>query len=447
MDINLDHIENLLTHECFCGKNREVYYPVVEQYITENIFKDTKNRFILETIKQFHLDNGKLPNKRELFLFLDTQEKVKMFRDFFEVVKEYKSKTIPDDTLLKYTEEFLRQRIIKSVLIEAQFKDSHGEEVDIKDMYDQIGDAMSIYLQDDLGLALFGGSEEYMEYLESNDSFISTGFKWLDMQLGGGLRSAGGDMYNLCAPTNVGKSNMLKSIACNLSLQGKNVLVISLEMRRYAYADRFISELSGLGISTLKHNKESVESFLQTNGSEFGEVVIKDFAIGSVTTQQVSSYIKRAEAHYGFKFDAIFVDYPELFKPTRRAERHDITVGNLYIETRALSFFHEAPIVVVSQLNKEAFKSDDTIPNITNIQNSMAVIQCSDYVGLMYANDQMKEVNQIGFKTGKSRFYRVNEVQIFDVCPKTLKITEALGDATQIGNLDSDIDDEEDSIF
>ena len=448
MDVNLDHIERLIVHECITGKGKEVLFPAIMEFVNENVFKDEAFLFMLQSQSRFYSDNKKVGGLKELKIFVDTDEKKSLFLKYVEDYKSMKDSMVDKTVLLKYTEEFLRQRLVKSLLREAYAKDANGEEVDLQTVYAKIEEAMGIYLQDDLGLSIFQNSEEYIEYLKNEESFISTGFPWLDRQLGGGFVSSGSAMYNFCASSNVGKSNLIKSIACNLSEQGKKGLVISLEMPRNIYADRFVSELSGIGISNLKEEALNAEMFIKTKSGEYGDIVIKDFATGSLTTQQLSSYIKRAEQHWGGKFDCVFIDYPELLKPTTKfsGNRHDLVVASLYIECRALSFYHEVPVVVVSQLNRSGYNDEE--PNMSNIGNSIGIVQCSDYMGFMFASKEMKAVNQFRLSTGKNRFNRVGDSQMFDVNPVTLSIDEASRDMTIIDDEDEEIvDDSDDDIW
>jgi hypothetical protein len=119
-------------------------------------------------------------------------------------------------------------------------------------------------------------------------------------------------------------------------------------MPRYIYANRFVSELTKIGIGVLKDEVDKVGSFLKTaKDSGYGDIIIKDFATGSLTSSALGSYIRKTEQTLDIKFDAIFVDYPELMKPHRNfGNRHDLTVAHMYVEVRALSFYLEAPICV-----------------------------------------------------------------------------------------------------
>ena len=422
-ELNLEYIEDVISFSVVFGPDREIFCPAVIEYVDSRTFLSPDNLAVLELVKLHFASHQSLPSIAELKYYLLTDELVKKFKDFVLKCRSLQKEKFERAPLLLKTEEFLKQRLLTHVLTEGYAQSVTEQGLDMDAIYREMESATAIHLQDDLGLALFEDCEDYIEELNNKESTISTGFSWLDEQLGGGLLTKGSALYNFCAASNIGKSNFIKSLACNISKQGKNCLVVSLEMPRYIYANRFVAELTDLGIYNLRDKSEDILYFLQ-NADGYGEIVIKDYATGSITPQMLNSYIKRVEKQKDLKFDVIFVDYPELFKkPTTYGSRYDLNVAELYIQTRALSFYNEVPIVCVAQLNREAFKGE--IPSMDNIGNAIGIAACSDFMGFLYANDEMKAINQIGMSVGKSRFGPVNKIKMFDINEFTLKITES----------------------
>ena len=443
-ELNLDYLEDVITYSAVCGPDREIICPAIIDYADSRTFLSQENLVMLEMVKNHFTAHQTLPNMSELKIYLKTEKTLKLFKEFIKKARNFKKEKFERGPLLAKAEEFLRQRLLTHTLTEGYAQSVTEQGLDMNDIYGQMEQAMSIHLQDDLGLSLFKDADEYVKELLNEDSVISTGFDWLNKQLGGGLLTKGSVLYNFCAASNIGKSNFIKSLACNISKQGKNCLVVSLEMPRYIYANRFVAELTDLGIYNLKDEHEKVLDFLQ-NAEGYGEIVIKDYATGSITPQMLNSYIKRIQKQYDMKFDVIFVDYPELFKkPTTYGSRYDLNVAELYIQTRALSFFNEVPIVVVAQLNRDAFKGD--VPSMENIGNAIGIAACSDFMGFLYANDEMKAINQIGMSVGKSRFGPVNKQKLYDINEYTLKITETSFQEVVSINSDLDEDDEDDYL-
>lgn len=451
-ELNLEYIENVIAYSAVFGPDKEIVCPAIIDYVDSRTFLSQDNLVILELVKNHFKVHQSIPNIPEIKYYLKGEKTLKLFKDFIKRAKVFRKEKFDRASLLAKAEEFLRQRILTHTLSEGYAQSVTEQGLDMEAIYSQMEQAMSIHLQDDLGLSLFRDADDYVKELLNKESVISTGFNWLDKQLGGGLLTKGSALYNFCAASNIGKSNFIKSLACNISKQGKNCLVVSLEMPRYIYANRFVAELTDLGIYTLKDEHEKVLDFLQ-NAEGYGEIVIKDYATGSITPQMLNSYIKRVEKQNDMKFDVIFVDYPELFrKPTTYGSRYDLNVAELYIQTRALSFYNEVPIVAVAQLNREAMKGNTDpskvfIPSMENIGNAIGIAACSDFMGFLYANDEMKAINQIGMSVGKSRFGPVNKQKLFDIDEYTLKITET--SFQEVVEISSDLegDDNEDDYL
>ena len=75
------------------------------------------------------------------------------------------------------------------------------------------------------------------------DEYISTGFPQLDTAMGGGL-SVG--LTILGALSALGKTTLMEQIATNISSRGRDVLFITLEMRKKQIAAKAISRQSYL---------------------------------------------------------------------------------------------------------------------------------------------------------------------------------------------------------
>lgn len=423
--INLDYIEGVIAYAAFLGEDKEIICPCVVDFISEVTIQNETNRLILFGVRDFFKKHKTIPTVAELKFHHVNDEQIKTFADFCRGFNKFKKNEFTRPVLLGYIEEFFRQRLLNEVLSDSFIRTTAGENLDINDVYGAIEEAMSIHMMDDLGLNLFHDTEEYIEYLTSEDSVIPTGFPWLDQQLGGGFQSRGSVLYNFLAASNIGKSNFIKSVACNMSKQGYRVLIVSLEMPRYIYANRFIAEMADLDISRLKDEHERVATFLkQAPESGYGDIVIKDFATGTLTSSALGAYIRRTQKSLEADFDVVFVDYPELMKSTRNfGNRHDLAVANQYVEVRALSFYLETPFGVVAQLNRDGYNKEK--PSMENVGNGIGIMQCSDWGGFLYATDEMKACNQVGLSIGKSRFGAVNRSRNYNVNENTLAITES----------------------
>jgi len=255
--LNLEYLEDVLATSALHGPDKEIVCPAIMDFVSDKTILNQENRFVLESAKNHFHAHQTFPSFDELQAYITNDSSQKLFVNFLKKCKKFKKIEFERKTLLKQSEELFRQRLLSHTITEGYADSIETGELNIEEIYANIEQAMSISLQDDLGLSIFRDADDYVNELENEESRISTGWEWLDNQLGGGLLSSGSALYTFCAASNIGKSNCIKSLACNLSKQGKNSLIVSLEMPRYIYANRFVSELTDIGISSLKNDSSN----------------------------------------------------------------------------------------------------------------------------------------------------------------------------------------------
>ena len=138
----------------------------------------------------------------------------------------------------------------------------------------------------------FKDIDRLIESFNCEDDYISTGFPWLDSKLGGGFLALGRAIYIYSGATNSGKSIMLGNTATSAVNQGKNTVVITMEMSEDIYAERISGQLSRIPIRELKEESSSLKSycdkFLDENDNR---LFIKEFPNNTI---KVSAKIGRA---------------------------------------------------------------------------------------------------------------------------------------------------------
>jgi replicative DNA helicase len=189
------------------------------------------------------LEHDVIPNRTEIKARINERTIVESFKNLLEEFKKMDS-TYTMSELVKNTEIFIKQRLlyknIRTSLEEVTAKYEINEARVIKE-FETI---QSISLLENLGMDFFLDTDEFVSKLERQDVFISTGYEWLDRELGGGIHKEGRAMYGVAGETNVGKSIVLGNIGANVLLQGYNLVVITLEMSEFRYAKRLASMLS-----------------------------------------------------------------------------------------------------------------------------------------------------------------------------------------------------------
>ena len=150
-----------------------------------------------------------------------------------------------------------------------------------------------------------------MGYEPTKEEKIKTGWEWLDSRLDGGFLEQGRSLYIFAGPTNVGKSIFLSNVASNAAAQGKNVLVISLEMSELMYAKRISTNVTQIPIGDLNASadmvKRKVVSYKESHPES--KLIVKEFPPNAITASQLSAYLQKL-IHKGIKPDMVVLFEP-----------------------------------------------------------------------------------------------------------------------------------------
>ena len=225
--IDLDFFEKVIFQQCV-AKNGEYLASCVE-YLDKSIFKNKDIAAIMDIIKSFYLENNSAPNITEIKARLTSTQLKNNFRDAVMELKTLDKDHSPVE-LTKNTEYFLKQRNYYNLLESSVNYFADKKELNTDDFHKEIDKINTISLIDNLGLDYFGDTDRVVEYLQQEDTFISTGYRGLDDAFGGGFFKEGKALYCIGGETNVGKSILLGNIATNVILQNHNVIIFTLEM-------------------------------------------------------------------------------------------------------------------------------------------------------------------------------------------------------------------------
>lgn len=216
---------------------------------------------------------------------------------------------------------------------------------------------------------------------------IATGFRDLD-QLTGGL--FGGQMIVIAGRPAMGKTafalNMVEYIAAT---EGKNVLLISLEMSGEELAKRMIASVACIDSNKLKTGALSKEEWdrLAKAGEYLDTLPIDLSESGSVDYDRLIQSAKRAARHG--RLDMIVVDYIQLMnidlpgaKGNRQAQISEISRGCKNL-ARELGI----PFVALSQLSRKLEERQDKRPLLSDLRESGAIEQDADVVLFVYRDE------------------------------------------------------------
>jgi len=428
--IDLDYFEKVIIHQCL--KN-EHYLSSIIEYINPEYFKDVNIKNIIEIIVSFYSKRSIVPNFSEIKSYLVTDELKENFKRVVEYLKSSEIK-INESELYDNTESFLKQKgIFFTMMKTTEF--SEEKPIDSANLLHEFEQVCNISLDNEIGLNLFEDFDIVKQEILKKEQYISTGWKWLDKELGGGFHKNGKCLYVFAGETNIGKSIVLGNVANNIAKQGYSVLVITLEMSEQVYAKRLTANISQVSYNEMADNISEVsakmEDFRLKNRDT--KVIIKEFPPSVITPMELNGYIKKVSQK--LKIDAIVLDYINLLT-TKVGNNSYEKVIHISQQIRALSYTFACPIISATQFNRTAAGVSN--PGMERVSESYGLCQTADVLIPIWRNDDADvEDDIIRFTIAKSRQGRVKSTQAFKVFYETMTILQDGDDNNETFGTDS----------
>ena len=223
---------------------------------------------------------------------------------------------------------------------------------------------------------------EFLDYrdrlVETGGAAVSTGFRKLDMLLGGGMVKEG--LYILAARPGVGKTTLGLKIADRVAAE-RPVLFVSLEMSREQLTARRVADRTGLPIGKvlLGHLSDDEETRICTALSQIAQTRLALNAAAGATVADIAA-MARAVPDLGL----VVIDYLGLIETADRRQGiyERITANSNALKRLARSL--GVPILCLSQLNRASEQRQDKRPTMADLRDSGAIEQDADGVLLLH---------------------------------------------------------------
>lgn len=185
-----------------------------------------------------------------------------------------------------------------------------------------------------------------------------------------------GELVLLFGNPKGGKSWVAIAMAAHAAYLGYNVVYYTLELSEGYVGKRFDAVLTDIAVDKLGEHREKVE---ETVSQIRGRIVIKEFAAGRVSLDNIEDHLNQLETQHEFKPDAIFCDYLDLLKnrnSMRKEKRDDL--DDVYTDARGLARERRVPFISPSQINRAG--ANDDIIQADKIAGSYSKIMIGDVV-------------------------------------------------------------------
>jgi replicative DNA helicase len=411
--LDLDYFENVLMYNALTDSG---YLSTIADNVQPEFFKSKDISDIFTIIKEFNETRNKLPTTTEIKQYLVTDQLKETFRRLVGSFAEI-DKGIDKDELIENTEQFLKEKAVYCTMMESAEAISKGE-VDTSVILDKFEKSCNISLVTDLGLSVKDNIDDIIEDLTTVEDKIPSSWEWLDDSLDGGFIKDGKSLYVFAGETNIGKSIFLGNVATNIANQGKNVLLITLEMSELLYARRVCTNISKIPMKEMAVNGASLRAAIK---EEPGQIFIKEFPPSTVTPGQIQAYIKKF-GDQGIQLDAIVIDYLNLIHSAVGTNSYE-RIKNVTEKCRAMSYLFNCPIISATQLNRAGFDQDN--PDLATISESIGLAATADVIMSIFQNDEDRDLGIIRLGMMKNRYGPRGMTQAMRIKYETLTIEQA----------------------
>ena len=411
--LDLDYFENILIYKSLTDSG---YLASIADFVKPEYFKDKAIASIFNIIKDFTEKRNKLPTTTEIKSYLVSDEQKESFKGLVKSFNEI-DKTLDKEELYDNTERFLKEKAVYHTMLNVAEDVSSGE-VDTSVVLDKFEKSCNINLVTDLGLELYSDVDKLIDDLNSVERYVPSKWEWLDNNLGGGFLEAGKALYVFAGETNIGKSIFLGNIASNMAKDGKNVLLVTLEMSELLYARRLCSNVTKIPMKELADNTPSIKQAMKDQG---GKIFIKEFPPATITANQLKAFIKKFEEQ-GIKIDAIVLDYLNLMHSTLGNNSYE-RIKHVTEQVRAMSYLFNCPIISATQLNRAGFDTDN--PDLATISESIGLAATADAIISIFQNEEDRGIGIIRLGMMKNRYGPRGMTQAMRIDYSTLTIEQA----------------------
>lgn len=220
-------------------------------------------------------------------------------------------------------------------------------------------------------------------------SGLDTGYENLN-KITGGLKSQ--NLILIAARPSNGKTTLAMNIATHVAaVEGKPVLVFSLEQSGVELTKRQLAAMSGVNLRELRYSadKDAQFSKITSASSKLAGLPLYIDDRGGLTTSQIRAEARRLKAKHGLAL--VVVDYIGLIRPanprTEILEHITRTSADLKLMAKELG----VPVMALSQLNRKA-DADGRRPKLHDLRDSGSLEQDADMVILLSRKPSMDEL-------------------------------------------------------
>jgi replicative DNA helicase len=328
-------------------------------------FTDRDNRKVYEAISKL-IESGVTADQDSVHSAGIEYGTIFKYEPFFSANADFYARKVKDATKMR---GFKRLGLMIQDGVRTQDPEQLAETIE-KEFY-KVSERVSTTLPG-VADALFEAMDELEKLHRDGSTELPTGFGDLDKMISGFPKSS---LVVIAARTSIGKTAFAINIATNMAWKGHPVCFFSCEMPRTAIVRRMISSIGMVDHSVLTSfiSKDDMTRISDAN-SKIHELPMY---IDDTPNIHYTNLVAKCRMAKRLGCKCIFIDYLTLVgygdAKTPRWER----VGELVKNLKHLSRLADIPIVVMSQLNRNA---EGTQPSLAELRQSGEIEEHADMI-------------------------------------------------------------------
>ena len=381
--------------------NNKKYFNQVVYHLEPEYFEEEGCSLMFKNIKDYYLNFHKTPNLKELVLsFKDASKAQKeLIKSTAKEVHAIKEK-ISESQLLELTQKHIKQAIFKEAIIKGADSLSSNDESLMIESFAIAEQAVKVTLDEDLGVSLEDIDQVYDEFQEKPG--VQLGIPSFDNMIGSGFTPK--TLHSAMAASGVGKSAAMTAFAVQFLLKKKDVVFITLEMSEAEVSKRIYANLYDVDIATLPvMDKQAIKNKYKQVRDSIGQLVTKEFSMGSLTPMQLDGYLAKLENERNIKNPIVIVDYLGLMSSDRmkNADNSYAYFGSIAEELRAVAQKRDLIMFTPLQLNRSAVNNLEA--DQSALSESMKILMTVDSAFIISQTPEMKEQGKMKINFVKNR--------------------------------------------
>lgn len=243
---------------------------------------------------------------------------------------------------------------------------------------------------------------------------IQSGFVDLDSKINGGFLE--GQLITLAGRPGMGKSVLSLNVADTVSEKIPS-LIFSMEMSQHDIVSRLVTKQTGIQLKSLLTGKLSTTDYARLVNylPELQEKKLFILDRANISIKYVIEVMKLFHQVYG---KALYViDYLQLLAPDGKKANRTEEVSDMTRKLKNIARELDSPVLMLSQLNREADKRTDKRPTLADLRESGSIEQDSDIVLSVYRDEKynddeaVKGIAELGIlknRNGETGIVRLN---------------------------------------